>query len=135
MSSHDRFSVLSEILLKVWSIESSSKWTAENPAKGQCGVTALVVHDIFGGDILKTETPDGWHYYNRIDGIRCDFTESQFTEKLHYQDIPSNREEAFRDTNEKQYNYLKRMVFIELTFYYSEHCVNYHSFDCYRNMV
>jgi hypothetical protein len=39
---------LKNVLMKVWSIESSSKWTPENPAKGQCGVTTLVVNDIFG---------------------------------------------------------------------------------------
>lgn len=27
-------------LYKSWSLESSSKWTRENPALGQCGVTA-----------------------------------------------------------------------------------------------
>lgn len=74
----ERFSDLSKILLTVWSIESSSKWSPQNPANGQCGVTALVVNDFLGGEILKTKTPDGWHYYNKIDGIRCDFTESQF---------------------------------------------------------
>ncbi len=29
-------------------------------------------------------------------------------------DIPSNREEAYKDTNEKQYNYLKQNVLINL---------------------
>ncbi len=38
-----------EALIRSWSIETSSKWTTENPAKGQCGVTALVVQDIYGG--------------------------------------------------------------------------------------
>ena len=42
-----------EALIKSWSIETSSKWTIENPAKGQCGVTALVVQDICGGKIIK----------------------------------------------------------------------------------
>ena len=44
-----------EALIKSWSIETSSKWTIENPAKGQCGVTALVVQDICGGKIIKTK--------------------------------------------------------------------------------
>jgi hypothetical protein len=72
----ERFSDLSKIFLKVWSIESSSKWSSQNPANGQCGVTALVVNDLFGGEILKTKTPEGWHYYNKIDGIRCDFLQN-----------------------------------------------------------
>jgi hypothetical protein len=102
---------LKNVLMKVWSIESSSKWTPENPAKGQCGVTALVVNDIFGGEIMKTLTPEGWHFYNKINGQRYDLTESQFSEVIEYMDIPSNREEAFSDTNERQYNYLKQNVF------------------------
>jgi len=36
-------------LHRSWSLESSSKWTRENPANGQCGVTALVVNDLLGG--------------------------------------------------------------------------------------
>lgn len=95
------------ILNKCWSIKSSSKWTSENPAKGQCGVTSLVINDFFGGDILRTETPEGWHYYNRIDNKRYDFTQSQFVQEPIYMDKLSNREEAFSDTNLEQYNYLK----------------------------
>lgn len=34
---------LLSVLRKSWSIHSSSKWSLDNPAKGQCGVTSLVV--------------------------------------------------------------------------------------------
>jgi len=97
-----------------WSLESSSKWSIENPAMGQCGVTSLVVNDLLGGEISKTKLPDGWHFYNFINGIRYDFTASQFKESIHYMDFPSNREEAFLDTNDKQYTYLKQSVFLYL---------------------
>jgi len=97
-------------LLKAWSLDSSSKWIKSNPAKGQCGVTALVVNDILGGEIRKTKLPDGWHYYNVINMKRYDLTASQFNEDILYTDFPSNREEAYADTNEKQYNYLKQKV-------------------------
>jgi hypothetical protein len=79
----------------VWSKESSSKWSKENPANGQCGVTALVVNELFGGDIFKTPTPDGWHYCNRINGKRYEFTESQFSEPIKYMDVPANRNRGF----------------------------------------
>ena len=101
-------------LSKSWSIKSSSKWSIENPAKGQCGVTTLVVNDLLGGEILKTSLPDGWHFYNFIDGNRYDFTSSQFKEPIAYLDIPSNREEAYLDTNEKQYTFLKQKVLMNL---------------------
>jgi hypothetical protein len=101
---------LLKILFTVWSKESSFKWSKENPANGQCGVTALVVHDLFGGEILKTPTAEGWHFYNRINNKRYDFTESQFSNPIKYMDVPSNREEAFSDTNMIQYSYLRNSV-------------------------
>lgn len=109
-SKKDELENLMKVLFQSWSIQSSSKWSEDNPAKGQCGVTALVVNDIFGGEILKTMLPDGWHFYNRVDGKCYDFTKSQFSEEINYKDIKSNREEAFLDTNQKQYKYLKRRV-------------------------
>ncbi|MFD2445533.1 hypothetical protein ACFSO7_16360 [Bacillus sp. CGMCC 1.16607] len=107
-------------LFKSWSLESSSKWSKDNPAKGQCGVTTLVVNDILGGEIKKTKLPDGWHFYNIINKKRYDFTASQFRENILYMDIPSNREEAYKDTNEKQYNYLKEKVLINLDTYFNK---------------
>lgn len=101
---------LQGVLYKAWSIKSSSKWTPENPALGQCGVTALVVNDLLGGDILKTQSSGGIHFYNRISGRRYDFTKSQFIVPIIYEDLPSSREEAFSDTNAEQYNYLKSSV-------------------------
>ena len=98
------------VLFKAWSIESSSQWTIKNPAKGQCGVTALIVNDYFGGEILKTLVSNRWHFYNQIDGITYDFTASQFTNLLEYQDFPSSRLEAFTDTNNSQYNFLRDRV-------------------------
>lgn len=102
------------ILKKVWSIQSSSLYTPANPAKGQCGVTSLVIQDYLGGEILKTKLPGGWHFYNLISGERHDFTSSQFSETIMYEDLPSSREEAFLDTNEQQYAYLKEAFFKEL---------------------
>ncbi|WP_231893363.1 YunG family protein [Rossellomorea aquimaris] len=98
------------ILSKSWSTESSSKWSHNNPAKGQCGVTTLVINDILGGEIRKTKLSAGWHFYNIINGSRYDFTASQFNENIKYMDILSTREEAFSDTNQKQYVYLKESV-------------------------
>lgn len=96
-------SVVLEALRAAWSAESSSLWTAENPARGHCGVTALVIQDHFGGAIRKTMLPEGPHFYNVIDGERHDFTTGQFSQLPAYDDTPSSREEAFSDTNEYQY--------------------------------
>jgi hypothetical protein len=104
---HER---LLEILFEVWSEKSSTKFSPDNPALGQCGVTALVVNDLLGGEILKTPLSEGWHFYNRINGQVYDFTASQFSEEIQYKDILSSRDEAFADTNEQQYIYLKQAV-------------------------
>ena len=74
---------------KAWMAETSSdpdNWTRENPAWGQCAVTAVVVNDYRGGRIIWSEAllPDGRkisHYFNIIkNGSEVDFTRSQFPE-------------------------------------------------------
>lgn len=101
---------LSERLRTAWSVETGSKWRSDNPACGQCSVTALIVQDLIGGDILKTSVNGQWHFYNRSGGQRLDFTYTQFEQPLEYQDLPSNRTEALEDTSTRQYEILKRRL-------------------------
>jgi hypothetical protein len=98
--------MIKNLLKECWSKQSSSLWTAKNPARGQCGVTALVIQDCFGGEILKTLVDDRNHFYNNIDGLKYDFTADQFQSPPNYSDFPSSREEAFSNTNQNQYSYL-----------------------------
>ena len=46
-----------------WALDTADEtndWTPENPSCGQCDVTSLVVHDIFGGELLSAAvTRDG----------------------------------------------------------------------------
>lgn len=51
---------------------------------------------------------------NSISSKRYDFTASQFREDIVYKDNYSNREEAYADTNERQYSYLKQSVLREI---------------------
>ncbi|RBM22067.1 hypothetical protein [Streptomyces sp. PT12] len=59
-------------------------WTPDNPAWGHCDITALVVHDIFGGDLVVGEVSldgerAGYHWWNRLaSGIDIDLTRDQF---------------------------------------------------------
>ncbi len=101
----DEATVLSQ-LQNAWSIETSTLWTAKNPARGQCPVTALVIQDHFAGEIRKTPTDDGPHFYNVIEGERYDLTAGQFESLPTYLDLPSDRSEAFEHTNETQYDAL-----------------------------
>jgi hypothetical protein len=62
-------------------------WSSDNPSRGQCGSTALVLGDIFGGELLLAEVHfsdgslQGYHYWNRLpDGEEVDLTGTQFLE-------------------------------------------------------
>jgi len=105
---------LQEALFSTWSLQSSTRWQSDNPALGQCGVTALVVQDHLGGEILKTRYGNLWHFYNLIEGVSADFTVSQFDDKITYDDIPASPKEAFADTNKDQYDYLSSAVGLKL---------------------
>lgn len=71
-----------------WSAETSSDpdgWSPDNPAWGQCAVTALVVQDHLGGDLLRSETfrtdrtKGPSHYFNGLPGsVIIDLTRRQF---------------------------------------------------------
>jgi len=94
----------------VWSTDTSSPtgaWWPSNPARNHCSVTALVVQDLFGGEILSTLTSGGTHFYNRIDGRKWDLTVSQFAEPIPYDDTPSSRDIALADTSPYKYELLK----------------------------
>ena len=81
-------------LRRAWSSSTASQWTASNPAAGQCNVTALLIQELFGGDLLKTPLPAGDHFYNRIEGRRYDFTACQFDQPIAYKDELTNRADA-----------------------------------------
>lgn len=59
-------------------------WHAGNPAWGHCDITALVLHDLLGGDLVVGEvhrdgTQHGFHWWNRLpSGIEIDLTRDQF---------------------------------------------------------
>lgn len=98
------------ILRRCRSVETSSQWLPENPARGQCNVTALVFYDRFGGEILKTPVGDEWHFYNRVAGIVFDLTAEQFSALPAYMDIPSTRGEALAGTAPERYQALADRV-------------------------
>ena len=97
-------------LKTAWSAETASGSTSERPARGQCSVTALVVQDVLGGDILRTRTTGGTHFYNMVDGVRWDFTISQFDRPIPFEDRRSSRAEAMADTSRTQYDALRRRI-------------------------
>ena len=78
------------LIERAWGPETAYRgdWREDNPAWGQCAVTALLVQEIMGGEIVvqrllygPDQTPMR-HYYNSIttpDGYwKIDLTKSQF---------------------------------------------------------
>jgi hypothetical protein len=78
-------------------------------------VTAVVVQDVFGGDIFKTDVDGAWHFYNRIDGRRWDLTMSQFAKPIGYDNLPGDRDEALSDLTWEKYQLLRRRVLTEMS--------------------
>jgi hypothetical protein len=61
-----------------------SRWSPENPARDQCGVTAMVLNDLLGGDLIRGAVHvDGvrvdYHWWNCLgQGVEIDLTREQF---------------------------------------------------------
>lgn len=55
------------------------EWVNNDPSYGQCAITAMLVHDMFGGTIHKIRVNGGGtHYFNQLDGTYVDLTREQF---------------------------------------------------------
>ncbi len=81
--------ILSELelaLVNSWSKETSldpDNWAPANSALGQCAVTALIINDYLGGELVWAEVslPNGEkisHYFNLINKKEIDLTRKQF---------------------------------------------------------
>ncbi len=81
---------LARALRLSWSVESCdptdvTTWTPDNPTRGQCAATALVIRDFLGGALLEAEVllrsgeRQGFHYWNRLAGRDLDLTLEQFS--------------------------------------------------------
>ncbi len=57
---------------------SRDLWNEKNPALGHCAVTALIIQDYFGGELVRCLHHH--HYRNRLpDWKEVDFTKEQFS--------------------------------------------------------
>ena len=96
-------------------------WRPDNPSRGQCGVTALVIQDLLGGDLILGEvyvgkSKVGHHYWNRLpDGSEVDLTADQFQPEEavvggQVKHRPADAPRRYRD----QYELLRRRVWAAL---------------------
>jgi hypothetical protein len=73
---------LSRTLVQGWSRATSydsARWCEQNPALGQCAVSALIVQDLLGGQLLVGKVNGIEHYWNLLtDNRELDLTKHQF---------------------------------------------------------
>ncbi|MGW4195519.1 YunG family protein [Streptomyces sp. NPDC005004] len=80
---------LDRALRASWAVDTCSPddlpdWRPANPAWGHCDITALLVHDLFGGELVVGEVrldgvQHGYHWWNRLaNGVELDLTREQF---------------------------------------------------------
>lgn len=117
-----RFLKLQEAIRKSWGIDTAykddiPKWSTDNPAVGQCAVTALIIHDFFGGQIYSGMSQDGIvHYWNKIHGLKIDLTRDQFRDTKNFMNITKwESEDLLKTGNVKErYDILRNRVKINL---------------------
>ena len=88
---------IQKALNQTWTLEINPGRINDFPADCKTSVTSLLIHDIFGGEILKTRKKNGWHFYNKINGERIDFTGQEINksnEDSQFEDLPSTPEET-----------------------------------------
>ena len=74
--------VVYEALKRSVTSDPDKRLKTGNNSIEQDSLISLLIHDIFGGEILKTHTKKNWHFYNRIDGERVDFANHGNTQRL-----------------------------------------------------
>ena len=103
----DNKRVVQKALNLTWSTEMKSRSVQSRMSDYQSSAISRLIYDIFGGEILKTHLHKGWHFYNRIDGERIDFTipeKRKSSLDIPFEDIPSNPDEAHNYFQEDDYS-------------------------------
>ncbi len=83
---------LEQVIRDAWGpdtcdVKDPGEWSPDNPARGQCGVTAIVLKELIGGDLVRADvhagtTRVGGHYWNRLPGgLDLDLTREQFNDR------------------------------------------------------
>jgi hypothetical protein len=99
--------IVQEALEGAWVLDNNPDLTPDKAVKGQDSVISLLIHDIFGGEILKTPGKKGWHFYNRINGERIDFTKlitGKSSDEKRFKDIPSTPAETKNYFSQEDYS-------------------------------
>jgi hypothetical protein len=119
---------LYKLFRKCWARRTSfdpAGWTLSNPAWGQCAVTALVVQDLLGGDLLRCDVAGSRHYWNSLPSSdqELDLARHQFSGRIKPRGV-DRRERgyvlSFPDTR-RRYKLLRHLVYLRLRAQRPEH--------------
>lgn len=101
--------LLRKILKECWGDDTNL--AVDGNIAGQGTVTALVVQDIMGGDIMRTSAGEEWHFYNMENGVRYDYVGEELGIKIEYEDLLTDRDDLVNvDGVFEKYGILKRRV-------------------------
>ena len=105
---------MQEALKHIWSYDNNQGQITGTLVNDQDGAVSLLIHDLFGAEILKTHKKKGWYFYNRINGERFDFARSAMRKSssdFHFEDIRSTPDEAITYIQQDDYStFLMRFV-------------------------
>ena len=106
--------IVQKALKSSWISENNPGSIPVNSADDKSSEISQLIYDLFGGEILKTHKQKGWHFYNRINGERIDFTRSKIKKiagNNHFEDIPSTSEETHNYFEQEEYTtFLMRFI-------------------------
>jgi len=113
-----KYSNFKKALSKAWAQDTAYHkdapyWTPDNPALGQCAITALLFNEYFGGKIFSGISDSGIvHYWNKKFGFKIDLTAQQFDHKIVFHNITEWEREKLLLTGDvlQRYNILKERV-------------------------
>jgi hypothetical protein len=99
--------MVQEALKRCLSYDNSPAAHAGISTVQQSTVISQLIHDIFGGEILKTHKKKSWHFYNRIDGERIDLTSLEsvtLADDNCFEDISSTPDETCNYFEQEDYS-------------------------------
>ena len=87
--------------------DNDTRYRSHYPSDNFSSVISQLIYDSFGGEILKTHMKKGWHFYNRINGERFDFSASEMRKSMagqSFEDIPSAPDEIQNYFEQEEYS-------------------------------
>lgn len=99
--------IVQKTLNAIWIDKNMVREYGDLPLNDLSSLTSILIYNIFGGEILKKHHKNGWHFYNRIDGERIDFTEpaaNNASENNYIEDLPTSSEETYEYFDQEDYS-------------------------------